>query len=57
MEENFQKAFVIHSRAYKETSLIVTFLSERNGKINAVAKGAKRKKIPDYPVTLNHFNV
>tara|TARA_B100000965_G_C19562592_1_gene745250 strand:- start:310 stop:987 length:678 start_codon:yes stop_codon:yes gene_type:complete len=43
MEENFQKAFVIHSRAYKETSLIVTFLSERNGKINAVAKGAKRK--------------
>ena len=43
MESNFQKAFVIHSRPYKETSLIVTFLSERNGKINAVAKGAKRK--------------
>jgi DNA repair protein RecO (recombination protein O) len=43
MESNFQKAFVIHSRPYKETSLIVTFLSEQNGKINAVAKGAKRK--------------
>ncbi len=43
MESNFQKAFVIHSRPYKETSLIVTFLSEHNGKINAVAKGAKRK--------------
>ena len=43
MESNFQKAFVIHSRPYKETRLIVTFLSERNGKINAVAKGAKRK--------------
>ena len=43
MESNFQKAFVIHSRPYKETSLIVTFLSDQNGKINAVAKGAKRK--------------
>lgn len=43
MDSNYQKAFVIHSRPYKETSLIVTFLSERNGKINAVAKGAKRK--------------
>ena len=43
MDSNYQKAFVIHSRPYKETSLIVTFLSEKNGKINAVAKGAKRK--------------
>ena len=43
MNSNYQKAFVIHSRPYKETSLIVTFLSEKNGKINAVAKGAKRK--------------
>ena len=43
MDSNYQKAFVIHSRPYKETSLIVTFLSENNGKINAVAKGAKRK--------------
>ena len=43
MISNFQKAFVVHSRPYKETSLIVTFLSEGCGKINAVAKGAKRK--------------
>lgn len=43
MISNFQKAFVVHSRPYKETSLIVTFLSEGSGKINAVAKGAKRK--------------
>ena len=43
MISNFQKAFVVHSRPYKETSLIVTFLGEGSGKINAVAKGAKRK--------------
>ena len=43
MISNLQKAFVIHSRPYKETSLIVTFLTEKKGKINAVAKGAKRK--------------
>ena len=43
MISNLQKAYVIHSRAYKETSLIVTFLTEKKGKITAVAKGAKRK--------------
>ena len=44
MDTNKQKAFVVHSKPYKETSLIVTFLTERKGKVNAVAKGAKRKK-------------
>ena len=33
MITNLQKAYVIHSRAYKETSLIVTFLTEKKGKI------------------------
>ena len=42
MQSNIQ-AFVIHSRPYKETSLIVTFLCRDAGKISAVAKGAKRK--------------
>ena len=44
MQSNIQEAFVIHSRPYKETSLIVTFLCRDAGKISAVAKGAKRKK-------------
>ena len=43
MISNLQKAYAIHSRPYKETSLIVTFLTENKGKITAVAKGAKRK--------------
>ena len=45
MISNLQKAYVIHSRPYKETSLIVTFLTEKKGKISAVAKGAKRKNL------------
>ncbi|MBT09659.1 MAG: DNA repair protein RecO [Gammaproteobacteria bacterium] len=44
MQANIQEAFVIHSKPYKETSLIVTFLCRSAGKISAVAKGAKRKK-------------
>ncbi|RPG42737.1 MAG: DNA repair protein RecO [Gammaproteobacteria bacterium TMED112] len=43
MITNLQKAYVIHSRPYKETSLIVTFLTKDKGKITAVAKGAKRR--------------
>ena len=41
MDINKQKAFVIHSRPYKETSNIVTLLTERHGKVDAIAKGAK----------------
>ena len=33
MQSNIQEAFVIHSRPYKETSLIVTFLCRTAGKI------------------------
>ena len=52
MDTNKQKAFVVHSKPYKETSLIVTFLTERNGKVDAVAKGAKRKN-QNFLATLN----
>ena len=43
MDSNYQQAFVIHSRPYKETSLIVTFLSENNGKINLITDGDIRR--------------
>ncbi len=35
------KAFVLHSRSLRETSLLVTFFTEGKGKINAVVKGVK----------------
>ncbi|MBA4729472.1 MAG: DNA repair protein RecO [Gammaproteobacteria bacterium] len=41
---NLQEAFVIHSKPYKETSLLVTFFGSVDGKISAIAKGAKRPK-------------
>lgn len=37
-----QRAFVLHSYAYKESSLIVDLFTVDNGRMAAVAKGAKR---------------
>lgn len=36
-----QSAFVLHSRSYRETSAIVTFLTPEYGKINGVVKGVR----------------
>ena len=44
MRSHLQEAFVIHSKPYKETSLLVTFFSNEDGKLSAIAKGAKRAK-------------
>ena len=41
-----EPAFVLHSRPYQETSLIIDFFTKSYGRINAVAKGAKRPKSP-----------
>jgi DNA repair protein RecO (recombination protein O) len=37
-----QPAFVLHSYAYKETSLIVDMFTREHGRVGLVAKGAKR---------------
>ncbi len=39
-----QEAIVLHSRPYKETSLIVELFTRNYGRVSAVAKGAKRPK-------------
>lgn len=36
-----QSAFVLHKRPYRETSLLVTFLTEHYGKVNAVVRGVR----------------
>jgi len=36
-----QLVFVLHRRAYRETSLLVTFFTERYGKQNAIIKGVR----------------
>ena len=43
---NLEPAFVIHTRAFKETSLLVDLFTKNLGRINVVAKGARRPKSP-----------
>lgn len=39
-----EPAFILHSRRYQESSLIVQVLTESKGRFSAVARGALRKK-------------
>lgn len=36
-----QTAYVLHARAYRETSVIATFLTHEHGKINGVVRGVR----------------
>ena len=38
-----ETAFVLHRRKYRESSLIVEFLTEKRGRVAAVAKGVTRR--------------
>ena len=41
MRSNLQEAFVIHSKPYKETSLLVTFFSNEDGKLSLQTSKSK----------------
>jgi DNA repair protein RecO (recombination protein O) len=41
-----ERAFVLHRRRYRETSLIVDLFGAGSGRVSAVAKGALRNKSP-----------
>ncbi len=41
-----QPAFLIHTRAYRETSLIIDAFSEDFGKVSLIAKGVRKKNSP-----------
>lgn len=41
---DLEPAFVLHSRAFKESSLILELFTKNHGHISAIAKGAKRPK-------------
>ena len=47
---NLEPAFVLHTRAFKETSLLVDLFTKNLGRINVVAKGARKPKSPLRPV-------
>ena len=44
MNNDWLSAFVLHRRAYRETSYIVDFFTQEQGKISAVAKGVRNSK-------------
>ncbi|MBN1684152.1 MAG: DNA repair protein RecO [Gammaproteobacteria bacterium] len=41
-----QRAFVLHRRAYSETSFLVELLTEQSGRVCVIAKGARGPKSP-----------
>lgn len=44
MSKSLQAGFVLHTRPYKETSLLLDLFTRESGRVAAVAKGAKRAK-------------
>lgn len=42
--EGLQRCFVLHTRPYSETSLILDVFSEDSGRVTLIAKGARRKR-------------
>jgi DNA replication and repair protein RecO len=44
--EGWQRAFVLHSRPYSETSLLLDLFSESQGRVRVLAKGARSPPFP-----------
>lgn len=44
--ENWHRAFVLHRREYSESSLLVDFFTEDQGRISLLAKGVRRPRSP-----------
>ena len=42
--EGWQRAFVLHSRPWSETSLMLDVFTEESGRVRLVAKGARSKR-------------
>lgn len=42
--EGWQRAFVLHSRPWSETSLLLDLFSEESGRVRLIAKGARSKR-------------
>ncbi|MDA9003931.1 DNA repair protein RecO [bacterium] len=43
MRVDLEPGFVLHTRAYRESSLLVDLLTEHHGRVSVVAKGARRQ--------------
>lgn len=52
----FQPAYVLHTRPFRDTSLIVTFLTQDFGLVSAVARGQRQSKSKRSRVPLTPFS-
>lgn len=53
-QENLSAAFILHTRKYRDTSLIADLLTESEGRLSVVIRGARSKR-PRYPGSLQPF--
>jgi DNA repair protein RecO (recombination protein O) len=56
MAHQITRCFILHSRPFKETSLLLDIISQSNGRFSIVAKGAKRKNSQSLRAILQPFN-
>lgn len=57
MHNQTTHGYVLHSRPYRETSLIVDLFSERFGRFSLIAKGIKRKSSQSQRAILQPFSL
>lgn len=55
MRVDLQPAYILHARPYRDTSLLVDFLTPDYGRVTAVARGVRKSKTPKRQL-LNPFN-
>ena len=55
MRVDLQPAYILHSRPYRDTSLLIDFLTPDFGRVTAVARGVRKTKTPKRQL-LNPFN-
>jgi len=46
MQTELQPAYILHTRPYRDTSMLVDFLTPEHGRITAVARGVRSRKTP-----------
>jgi len=55
MRVDLQPAYILHTRPYRDTSLLIDFLTPDFGRVTAVSRGVRKNKTPKRQL-LNPFN-
>ncbi|OZY86159.1 DNA repair protein RecO [Cellvibrio mixtus] len=55
MRVDLQPAYILHTRPYRDTSLLIDFLTPDHGRVTAVARGVRKTKTPKRQL-LNPFS-